>query len=75
VAATRLILYANGFSGLTMDQLIAEPQGEKKTLHEHFSSRTALVEAAIFNKFPGIGAETGGAWTFRPGPDPGLSSR
>ena len=29
----------------------------KKTLYEHFPSKTALVEAAIFDKFRGIDAE------------------
>jgi len=57
VAAARRNFFAKGFRGVTMDDLARELGMSKKTLYEHFSSKTALVEAAILHKFRGIYAE------------------
>ena len=57
MAAARRIFFANGFRRVTMDDLAQELGISKKTLYEHFPSKTALVEAAIFDKFRGIDAE------------------
>ena len=57
VAAARRNFFANGFRGVTMDDLAQDLGISKKTLYEHFPSKTALVEAAIFDKFRGINSE------------------
>jgi AcrR family transcriptional regulator len=57
VAVARRNFFANGFRGVTMDDLAQDLGISKKTLYEHFPSKTALVEAAIFDKFRGIDAE------------------
>jgi len=57
VAAARRIFFADGFRRVTMDDLARELGMSKKTLYEHFSSKTALVEAAILHKFRAIDAE------------------
>ncbi len=57
VAAARRNFFANGFRRVTMDDLARELGMSKKTLYEHFPSKTVLVEAAIFDKFRGIDAE------------------
>jgi AcrR family transcriptional regulator len=51
VAAARRVFFANGFRRVTMDELAGELGMSKKTLYEHFSSKAALVEAAIIDKF------------------------
>jgi len=57
VIAARRSFFANGFRGVSMDDLARELGMSKRTLYEHFSSKTALVEAAILNKFKDIDAE------------------
>lgn len=57
VAAARRIFFANGFRRVTMDDLARELGMSKKTLYEHFPSKTALVQAAILDKFRGVDAE------------------
>ncbi len=57
VAVARRNFFANGFRGVTMDDLAQDLGISKKTLYEHFPSKTALVEAAILDKFRGIDAE------------------
>jgi len=57
VAAARRIFFANGFRRVTMDDLARELGMSKKTLYEHFPSKTALVEAAILDKFRAIDGE------------------
>jgi AcrR family transcriptional regulator len=57
VAAARRSFFANGFRGVSMDDLARELGMSKRTLYEHFSSKTALIEAAILHKFRGIDAE------------------
>lgn len=57
VAAARRIFFANGFRGVTMDDLAHELGMSKKTLYEHFPSKTALIEATIDDKFRTIDRE------------------
>ncbi|HYA42953.1 MAG TPA: helix-turn-helix domain-containing protein [Syntrophobacteraceae bacterium] len=57
VAAARRIFFANGFRRVTMDDLARELGMSKKTLYEHFPSKTALVEAAILHKFQAVDSE------------------
>jgi len=57
IAVARRVFFANGFRAVTMDDLAHELGISKKTLYEHFPSKTALVEAAIFDKFRGINSE------------------
>ncbi len=57
VAAARRNFFANGFRGVTMDDLAQELGMSKKTLYEYFPSKIALVEAAIFDKFRDVDAE------------------
>ncbi|MGA2401792.1 MAG: helix-turn-helix domain-containing protein [Syntrophobacteraceae bacterium] len=57
VAAARRNFFANGFRRVTMDDLARELGMSKKTLYEYFPSKTAIVEAAIFDKFRDIDAE------------------
>ena len=57
VAVARRNFFAGGFRGVTMDDLAQDLGISKKTLYEHFPSKTALVEAAIFDKFRDIDAE------------------
>src|SRR3954465_2269959 len=59
VAAARRHFFAHGFRGVTMDDLAAELGMSKKTLYAHFSSKTALVEAAILDKFAELETELG----------------
>lgn len=57
VAAARRNFFANGFRGVTMDDLALELGMSKKTLYRYFPSKTALVEAVILDKFRGIDAD------------------
>lgn len=59
VAEARRHFLAHGFRGVTMDELAAELGMSKKTLYAHFSSKTALVEAALLDKFSQLEAELG----------------
>src|SRR5215469_9467560 len=56
VAGARRHFFANGFRGVTMDDLAAELGMSKKTLYAHFPSKTALLEAVILVKFRDIEA-------------------
>lgn len=57
VAAARRTFFMNGFRRVTMDDLAHELGMSKKTLYEHFPSKTALVEAAIGDQFQSIDTE------------------
>jgi TetR/AcrR family transcriptional regulator, cholesterol catabolism regulator len=57
VAGARRHFFAHGFRGVTMDALAAELGMSKKTLYAHFRSKTALVEAAILDKFETLQAD------------------
>src|SRR5208283_4488105 len=57
IAVARQVFFANGFRSVTMDDLAHELGISKKTLYEHFRSKTALVEATVFDKFRGINSE------------------
>ena len=57
VAAARQHFFAHGFRGVTMDDLAAELGMSKKTLYAHFSSKAALLEAILLDKFAGVEAE------------------
>ncbi len=51
IAGARRHFYANGFRGVTMDDVAKELGMSKKTLYAHFPSKMALVEAIILDKF------------------------
>lgn len=51
IAGARRHFFAEGFRGVTMDDLAAELGMSKKTLYAHFSSKIALVEAVLQSKF------------------------
>jgi AcrR family transcriptional regulator len=57
VAGARRHFFAHGFQRVTMDDLADELGMSKKTLYAHFPSKTALVEAAILDKFADLEAE------------------
>lgn len=57
VAAARRSFFTNGSRGVTMDDLARELGMSKKTLYEHFPSKTALVKAAIIDKFRDVSAD------------------
>jgi len=57
VAGARRHFFANGFRGVTMDDIAKELGMSKKTLYAHFPSKMALVEAVILDKFRGVEAE------------------
>jgi AcrR family transcriptional regulator len=57
VAGARRHFLAQGFRGVTMDDLAAELGMSKKTLYAHFSSKIALVEAVMRAKFAEVDAE------------------
>lgn len=57
VAGARRHFFAHGFRGVTVDDLAAELGMSKKTLYAHFSSKPAIVEAAILEKFRDLEAE------------------
>ncbi len=57
VAGARRHFFAHGFRGVTMDALAAELGMSKKTLYAHFRSKTALVEAALLDKFETLQAD------------------
>jgi TetR/AcrR family transcriptional regulator, cholesterol catabolism regulator len=51
VAVARLHFLTHGLRGVTMDELAKELGMSKKTLYAYFPSKTALVEAALLQKF------------------------
>lgn len=51
VSQARRHFFAHGFRGVTMDDLAEELGMSKKTLYAHFSGKTAILEAAIAEKF------------------------
>jgi AcrR family transcriptional regulator len=51
IRAAREDFLAHGFRGVTMDELAQRLGMSKKTLYAHFSSKTALVEAVLLDKF------------------------
>ena len=71
VAGARRHFFANGFRGVTMDDIAKELGMSKKTLYAHFPSKMALVEAVILDKFSGVEAElqkiTSGSLSGSPG--------
>ncbi|MBI4657364.1 MAG: TetR/AcrR family transcriptional regulator [Verrucomicrobia bacterium] len=54
VAGARSRFFSHGFRGVTMDDLAEELGMSKKTLYAHFSSKTALLEAVLLDKFGGV---------------------
>jgi AcrR family transcriptional regulator len=57
VAGARTYFFAHGFRGVTMDDLAAELGMSKKTLYAHFSSKMALLEAVMADKFSHVEAD------------------
>jgi AcrR family transcriptional regulator len=57
VAGARRHFLAQGFRGVTMDDLAEELGMSKKTLYAHFSSKVALVEAVLHDKLDEADAE------------------
>jgi AcrR family transcriptional regulator len=57
VAGARRHFLAQGFRGVTMDDLAEELGMSKKTLYAHFVSKVALVEAVMRDKFAEVEAE------------------
>ena len=57
VAAARHHFFANGFRGVTMDDIAKELGMSKKTLYAHFPGKMALVEVVILDKFRDVEAE------------------
>jgi AcrR family transcriptional regulator len=51
VEAARTHFLNHGFRSVTMDDLAAELGISKKTLYTHFTSKTALLEAVLADKF------------------------
>jgi len=59
VQGARNHFFANGFRGVTMDDLAGELGMSKKTLYAHFPSKTALLEAVLDDKFRTVDADLG----------------
>lgn len=57
IAGARRHFLAEGFRGVTMDDLAAELGMSKKTLYAHFASKIALVEAVMRAKFSEVETE------------------
>lgn len=57
VAGARAHFFAHGFRHVTMDDLADELGMSKKTLYAHFSSKRALLEAVLLNKFQEVNAD------------------
>jgi len=57
VAVARRHFFGHGFRGVTMDDLAEELGMSKKTLYRAFPSKTALLEAAIHDKFQSVEAD------------------
>ena len=57
INGARLNFFTHGLRGVTMDDLAGELGMSKKTLYAHFSSKTALVEAMILDKFREVESE------------------
>lgn len=60
VSGARKHFLTHGLRGVTMDELAEELGMSKKTLYAHFSGKTALVEAALLEKFREIDSELDG---------------
>lgn len=54
VSGARQHFLTHGFRGVTMDDLARELGMSKKTLYMYFSSKTALLEAVLYDKFNDI---------------------
>ncbi len=57
VTAARQHFFANGFRGVTMDDIARELGMSKKTLYAHFPGKMALVELVILDKFREVEAD------------------
>src|SRR5256886_15458020 len=57
VSAARAHFFSHGFRRVTMDDLADELGISKKTLYAHFSSKIALLEAVLADKFAGVEAK------------------
>ena len=57
VSAARAHFFSHGFRRVTMDDLADELGISKKTLYAHFSSKIALLEAVLADKFVGVEAK------------------
>ncbi|MGH7828350.1 MAG: TetR/AcrR family transcriptional regulator [Candidatus Binatia bacterium] len=54
ITAARRYFLTHGFRGVTMDDLARELGMSKKTLYASFSSKTAIIEAVLMDKFRNI---------------------
>jgi AcrR family transcriptional regulator len=59
VSGARRHFFAHGFRGVSMDDLALELGMSKKTLYAQFPSKTAIVKAAILDKFGDLEEELG----------------
>ena len=66
VAAARRHYLAQGFRGVTMDDLARDLGMSKKTLYAHFPTKVALVEAILRDKFQSVEADLKRASAQRP---------
>jgi AcrR family transcriptional regulator len=57
IARARQHFFAYGFRRVTMDHLAEELGMSKKTLYAHFSSKAALMEAVLLDKFHDVDAD------------------
>lgn len=57
VSHARRHFLSHGFRGTTMDDIAASLGMSKKTLYQHFSAKTALIEAVLFAKASHIDAD------------------
>lgn len=60
VAQARRHFFSHGFRGVTMDDLADELGMSKKTLYAHFSSKSAILEAVIADKFDDVETDLNG---------------
>jgi AcrR family transcriptional regulator len=59
VDGARCHFFANGFRGVTMDDLAEELGMSKKTLYARYRSKSALLEAVLADKFREVETELG----------------
>jgi AcrR family transcriptional regulator len=57
IMESRRHFFAHGFRNVTMDDLAREMAMSKKTLYANFTSKTALLEAVISEKFQHVDAD------------------
>jgi AcrR family transcriptional regulator len=67
ISGGRRHFLAHGFRSVTMDDLAAELGMSKKTLYATFSSKTALLEAVLLDKFQEVETDLGRITSHRSG--------